>query len=156
MAGAAGGRSKTDRCHPVPAIRYFINIDMQEKIPIFHGPRLEADKFPNAVRVGNLIFTSGHVAMDENGVVIQPENCAAQAEIIFGRLQDLLLEAGSGMEHVVKITAHIADASDYTIYNELRHRWFPAHHPASTTVVSGLVKPGLMVEIEVIAIRPDE
>ncbi len=129
---------------------------MQERIPIFHGPRLATDKFPNAVRIGNLIFSSGHVALDENGSVIEPGDCAAQAEIIFGRLRDLLIEAGSGIEHVVKITAHIADASDYTAYNEIRHRWFPTNPPASTTVVSGLVKPGLMVEIEVIATVPDE
>lgn len=129
---------------------------MPTKTPFFRSPRSSTDKFPNAVRVGNLIITSGHVAMDENGVVLHAGDCARQAEIIFERLRELLHQAGSDLQHVAKITAYLADAADYPTYNEIRHRWFADDPPASTTVVSGLVKPSLVVEIEAIAVVPDE
>lgn len=126
---------------------------MSEKNPFFHGQRSATDKFPNAVRVDNLIYTSGHVAMDENGRAISPDDCVAQADIIFGKLTELLATADTDMEHVVKITAFLTDKDDYPQYNEVRHRWFPIDPPASTTVVvKELVKPGLVVEIEAVAV----
>ncbi|MDP6110873.1 MAG: RidA family protein [Planctomycetota bacterium] len=124
---------------------------MPEKTPFFHGPRPSSDKFPNAVRVGELVFTSGNVAFDENGDVFAPGDCAAQAELVFSRLSQLLEKAGSSMKHVIKINAHISDPADYAAYNEIRHRWFSEEPPASATVVSQFVKEGLAIEIEAIA-----
>ncbi|MDP6502103.1 MAG: RidA family protein, partial [Planctomycetota bacterium] len=109
------------------------------------------DKFPNAVRVGDLVFTSGNVAFDESGDVFAPGDCAAQAELVFSRLSQLLEKAGSSMKHVIKINAHISDPADYAAYNEIRHRWFSEEPPASATVVSQFVKEGLAIEIEAIA-----
>jgi len=124
---------------------------MTEKTSFFNGPRPSNDKFPNAVRVGDLVFTSGNVAFDENGEVFAPGDCAAQAELVFSRLSELLEIAGSSMKHVIKINAHITDPADYAAYNEIRHRWFPEDPPASATVVSHLMKEGLAIEIEAIA-----
>ncbi|MDP7253386.1 MAG: RidA family protein [Planctomycetota bacterium] len=124
---------------------------MPEKTPFFHGPRPSSDKFPNAVRVGELVFTSGNVAFDENGDVFAPGDLAAQAELVFSRLSQLLEKAGSSMKHVIKINAHISDPADYAAYNEIRHRWFSEEPPASATVVSQFVKEGLAIEIEAIA-----
>ncbi|MDA0839338.1 MAG: RidA family protein [Planctomycetota bacterium] len=124
---------------------------MTEKTSFFHGPRPSTDKFPNAVRVGDLVFTSGIVAFDEDGKVVAPGDCAVQAELVFSRLSELLDKAGSSIKHVIKINAHITDPADYAAYNEIRHRWFIEDPPASATVVSRLVKEGLAIEIEAIA-----
>lgn len=118
----------------------------------FHGPRPPTDKFPNAVRHGDLVFTSGHVAMDGDGNVIAPGDVVAQANAVYSRLSELLELAGSSMANVLKITAFLTDASDYPSYNEVRHQWFPENPPASSSViVAELVRPELVVEIEVIA-----
>ena len=45
----------------------------------FHDPRLSTGKFPNAVRHGELVFTSGHVGMGEDGNVIAPGDVVVQA-----------------------------------------------------------------------------
>ena len=120
--------------------------------PFFHGSRPANDHFPNAVRVGDLIYTSGHVAMDEAGNVAAPGDCAAQADLIYQRLSELLEQAGSDMQNVVKITAFLTRADDYPEYNAARHRWFPENPPASSSViVAELVRPGLVLEIEAVA-----
>jgi enamine deaminase RidA (YjgF/YER057c/UK114 family) len=124
---------------------------MTEKTSFFHGPRPSADKFPNAVRVGDLVFTSGNVAFDENGEVFAPGDCAAQADLVFSRLSELLDKAGSSIKHVIKINAYITDPADYSAYNEIRHRWFAEDPPASATVVCQLMNEELAVEVEAIA-----
>lgn len=123
-----------------------------KKQPFFHGPRPATDRFPNAVRTGDLIYTSGHVAIDESGNVTAPGDCVAQADVIFQRLSELLDLAGSNMQSVVKITAFLTNADDYPGYNAARHRWFQDDPPASSSViVAALVRPGLVLEIEAVA-----
>ena len=118
----------------------------------FQGPRPQNDKFPNAVRKGDLIFTSGIVAIDDDFSVIAPGDVVAQADRVFGRLGDLLDHAGSSMNDVLKISAYLISDADYARYNEARHRWFSDNLPASSTVVvASLVKTGLVVEVEAIA-----
>jgi len=125
---------------------------MSDKHSYFKGPRPETDKFPNAVRKGDLVFTSGFVAIDDNFAVIAPGDVVAQSDLVFRRLAELLEHAGSSMEDVLKISAYLVADADYPLYNEARHRWFPNDPPASSTVVvASLVKAGLVVEIEAIA-----
>jgi enamine deaminase RidA (YjgF/YER057c/UK114 family) len=122
------------------------------KDAFFSGPRPSTDKFPNAVRHGDLVFTSGHVAMDEDGNVMAPGDVVAQANIVHSRISELLELAGSSVTDVLKITAFLTDAADYPRYNEVRHEWFPEDPPASSSViVAGLVRPGLVIEVEVVA-----
>jgi enamine deaminase RidA (YjgF/YER057c/UK114 family) len=68
-----------------------------------HGPRPPNDKFLSAVRTGNLVFTSGHVAVGEDGEVVA----------IYERLSQLLELAGSDRMHVLKITAFLTNVDDY-------------------------------------------
>ena len=118
----------------------------------FKGPRPRNDKFPNAVRKGDLIFTSGIVAIDDDFGVIAPGDVVAQADRVFSRLAELLNHAGSSMNDALKISAYLVSNADYARYNEARHRWFPDNLPASSTVVvASLVKTGLVVEVEAIA-----
>jgi enamine deaminase RidA (YjgF/YER057c/UK114 family) len=125
---------------------------MPDKHSFFKGPRPDTDKFPNAVRKGDLVFTSGFVAIDDDFAVIAPGDVVAQSDLVFSRLAALLEHAGSSMEDVLKISAYLVADADYPLYNEARHRWFPNDPPASSTVVvASLVKPGLVVEIEAIA-----
>jgi len=125
---------------------------MPDKQSFFKGPRPDTDKFPNAVRRGDLVFTSGFVAIDDDFGVMAPGDIVAQADMVFSRLARVLELAGSSMTDVLKISAYLVADADYPHYNEARHRWFPNDPPASSTVVvASLVKPGLVVEIEAIA-----
>ena len=106
-----------------------------------------------SVTAGRLVFISGIVAMDENGDVIAPGDMEAQTRHIFGRIAELLAEAGADFRHLVKITTFVTDMSQYADFSKVRGEVFRDGYPASATVgVSALVFDGLVVEVEAIAV----
>ena len=113
--------------------------------------------FSPAVRSGRLLFVSGQAAIDEQGQVVGPGDCAAQSEYVMERLRTVLEAAGAGFDDVVKTTTFLTDPADYSAYNSVRAKCFPKDPPASSTViVAALVVPGLVVEVEAVAELPGD
>lgn len=99
-----------------------------------------------------LVFISGLTSSGQ-----APYDMAAQAEIIFARMNVLLAEAGGNLAHLVKITTFLTDMRQYAAYNAVRNRIFDgvANPPASATVgTPQLVSPEAMIEIEGVALIP--
>jgi 2-iminobutanoate/2-iminopropanoate deaminase len=106
-------------------------------------------------RVGNLIVTAGQVSVDENNEVVAPGDFDAQIDNVFRRLEEILKAAGAGLQDVIKTNIYVTDVSNLPKVIEARKRHLSAPYPASTLVgVKDLVFPGLMVEIEVMAVAP--
>ena len=106
-----------------------------------------------SVPAGRLVFISGIVAMDENGDVIAPGDMEGQTRRVFDRIGELLGEAGADFQDVVKITTYVTDMTKYADFSKVRGEVFQDGYPASATVgVSALVKDGLLVEVEAIAV----
>ena len=79
----------------------------------------------------------------------------SQATIALGRIKALLEAAGATMDDVAKLTIYVTDISKRPEISEARQRFFTGDFPTSTLVeVSALADPGLLVEIEAIAIHP--
>ena len=105
------------------------------------------------VQVGDTIWVSGQVAFDPAGNIIGAGDMRAQADKTFANIAEVLAVAGATMNDVVKITAWLTDMRNYAEYNAARTAAFPDRLPASAAVHSPqLVRPGLLVEIEAIAI----
>jgi len=112
------------------------------------------DKIPmaQAVKMGNLLFISGQIALDPGGKVVGENDMAAQSRKVYDNIEAILDQAGGTFENIVKVTAYLTDMSRYPQYNEVRAKVFQKYRPASTTVeVSGLAFPGLLVEVEAVA-----
>jgi 2-iminobutanoate/2-iminopropanoate deaminase len=60
------------------------------------------------IRVGNLVFVSGQAAVDEHGDTVGGADFDAQARQAFANLATVLRNAGSGLEHVVKVHEYSA------------------------------------------------
>jgi enamine deaminase RidA (YjgF/YER057c/UK114 family) len=112
--------------------------------------------FSPAIRVGNLLFISGQVALDEGRNVIGAGNCGAQTEHIFRSLEAILQAAGAGLGDIVKTTNFLVDPADYAAFNQTRMRVLTADPPpaSSSVFVKALVHPELLIEIEAIALIP--
>lgn len=107
-----------------------------------------------AIAVGEWIFVSGQAAIDDQGQVIGVDDFETQAVAAFERLAEVLAAADSGLEDVVKVTLFVTDISHFPTVVELRKRFFTKPYPADSIVeVSQLAIPGLMFEIEAIAMR---
>ncbi len=109
--------------------------------------------FADAVRAGTLLCISGIVSVDKQGNVVGEGDAAEQTRVILENMQALLAMNGATFEDVVKVVVYLTNMDDRPRINPVRQRFFGASRPASTLVeVSKLVKPGLLVEIEALAV----
>jgi 2-iminobutanoate/2-iminopropanoate deaminase len=116
-------------------------------VPI--GPWTPAVK----VMAGQMLFIAGCVSVDAEGNVIAPGDVAAQTHQVMKNFEAVVAAAGMTMAHVVKITNFLIDVRDYPEVARVRKQYLKEPYPASSMVqVSGLLYPGLLVEIEGIAV----
>ena len=116
-------------------------------------PWTEKFRISQAVQVGDTIYVSGQGPLDLEGHLVGEGDMAAQSRQVFANIRAVLAEGGATMDDVVKITSFITDTSRYAEYSAARAEAFPNHIPASSTVtVADLVLPGMLVEVEAIAV----
>jgi len=107
------------------------------------------------VDLGNkeMIFVTGQIAQDKNGNVVS-DDIEEQTEYVFNCIDNILKEANSSLDDVVKTQIFLTDINDFSKVSPIRNKYFKNSKPVSTLVeVSSLVKKGCKIEIEVIAIR---
>ena len=104
-------------------------------------------------RVGNLVFVSGQVSLDDDRNLVGQGDIGAQTKQVFTKMEALLKTAGATMSDVAKITAYLVNADDYPGYTAVRGQSFRDGSTASATViVKQLVDPEFLVEVEAIAV----
>lgn len=107
-----------------------------------------------AAVVGNIIFVSGQVAVDEQGKIVGEGSFLKQAHQVLRNVQQVLGAAGASMDEVAKVTIFLTNTNDFVHIPGLRSQYFQAPYPADTTViVESLARPGLLIEVEVIAVK---
>src|SRR5690242_15816934 len=107
--------------------------------------------YSQAVRVGNLVFTAGQPGIDPKTGQVAGPTFEAQARQAFANLRDVLEDAGTSLQRVVKVTCFVADATAFSTLNDLFTELFPDSPPARSTPVITLPK-GLLFSIEAIAV----
>ncbi|MGB0097229.1 MAG: RidA family protein [Solirubrobacteraceae bacterium] len=107
------------------------------------------------IRVGDLVFISGQAPIDEHGDTVGGEDFDAQARRAFANLATVLRSAGSGLEHVVKVTIFVTNMAVIDQVIALRREFFTPPYPADTIAqIASLAKPEWQIEIEAIAVVP--
>jgi enamine deaminase RidA (YjgF/YER057c/UK114 family) len=99
----------------------------------------------------------GQVGTDFEGHLVGLGDPQAQTEQAMKNVKQLLEEAGSDLSHIVKTTTYITDPRfREPVYREVG-KWLKGVYPISTgLVVAGLAQPEWLMEIDVIAVIPDE
>jgi len=109
------------------------------------------------VKAGNMLFLRGQVGTDFDGKLIGPGNPEAQTEQAMKNVKQLLEEAGSCLEHICKITIYLTDREIREPVYRTIGKWLKGVFPVSTgVVVAGLAKPEWLLEVDVIAVIPEE
>ena len=104
------------------------------------------------VRIGDLVFVSGQIPTDENGVM--PEGIQAQAERSILNVKAVLEAGGSDLQHVVKTTVFLKDINDFSAVNEVYARYFDGEvQPARSCVEVARLPKDMPLEIEAIGIK---
>ena len=124
------------------------------------------DTYPNqvldndlcqAVVAGNTVYLRGQVGTDFDGKLVGLGDARAQAEQAMKNVKHLLEQAGSDISHIVKTTTYIIDPRyREPVYQEIG-KWLKGVFPISTgLVISGLAQPEWLMEIDVIAVIPED
>jgi 2-iminobutanoate/2-iminopropanoate deaminase len=117
------------------------------------GPPLS--HYCDAVALGDLLFVSGILPLDDQLNLVGGDDPKAQAEQVFARLKQVLAVEGAQYADILKVTLFLTDVNDRAEINSVRKLYFGDSRPASTLVeVSGLITPGARLEVEAIARLP--
>ena len=107
-----------------------------------------------AVRVGDLVFVAGQVALGPDGKVLEGD-ITAQTEVVIARISGLLEAAGTSLGNAVENICFLADVRrDFAAFNAVYGKYFDSNGPARTTVQAVLPRDGLLVEIRTVAAMP--
>jgi len=108
--------------------------------------------YSQAVKAGNVIYTSGQVSLDPKSGELVTGDFAAQARRVFENLKAVLRAGGADFRNVAKATVFLTDLANFQTLNSIYAEYFGDHKPARTTVqVAGLPR-GAAVEIDLIAV----
>jgi 2-iminobutanoate/2-iminopropanoate deaminase len=139
--------ARRDQKEDVETVREIV---ATESAPQAIGP------YSQAVKVGDLVFTSGQIPIDPRTGVFVEGGIAEQTEQVLRNLGEVLRAAGTSLEAVVKTTVYLADMNDFAAMNEVYARYFSNEPPARSTVQAARLPRDARVEIDVIAIRRDK
>ena len=113
--------------------------------------------YSQAVRVGDMLFTSGQIPTDPKTGAFVAGGIAEQTTQVLENLKAILSHAGLDLVHVVKTTVFLKDMKDFAAMNEVYAKYLApagAVPPARSTVQVAALPKDAMVEIEVIAKEP--
>jgi reactive intermediate/imine deaminase len=101
----------------------------------------------------SVVFLAGQVPLSPDGKLVGEGDFVAQCRQVFENLQAVLHDAGATFDNVVKVTVYLPDIANLQAYREVKSEFVTGRQPASTAIeVKGLAFPGLMVEVEAIAV----
>ena len=117
-----------------------------DKAPAAVGP------YSQAVRVGHFVFTAGQVGIDAAAGKIVAEDVVGQTHQVMRNLREVLRQAGTDLDKVVKTTVFLQDMDHFKAMNEVYGGYFGDQPPARSTVEVAQLPLGALVEIEAIAL----
>lgn len=123
----------------------------KEKIHTHQAPDA-IGPYVQAVRVGNLVYTSGQAGLNLETGKLAEGGIKAQAEQTMQNLAAVLEAAGSDFDHVVKTNIFLRYMKDFAAVNEVYASYFDGQFPARSTVAVSALPLAALVEIEMVAL----
>ena len=116
-----------------------------DKAPAAIGP------YSQAIQVGDLLFASGQIPINPANGEIEGGDITEQAELVMKNIGEILKEAGTTYENVVKTTCFLADMGDFGAFNSVYEKYFTGKPARSCVAVKQLPK-NVLCEVEIIAV----
>lgn len=104
------------------------------------------------------VYISGQVALDKEGNIVCENDLYAQTVQVCENIKYALAAVGATYAHVIKLNTFMLDITQVQILRDVRRQYVNTETPpASTTVeVSRVFRPGLLIEMDAIAVLADE
>ena len=107
--------------------------------------------YSQAIKVGNLVYTSGQIPIDPATGNFVEGGIKEQTRQSLTNVKAILEEAGLTMANVVKTAVFMADMNDFSDMNAVYAEFFAEPYPARSAVAVKTLPKGALVEIEVVA-----
>ena len=121
-----------------------IKIVATEKAPKALGP------YSQGYVHNGVLYTAGQIAINPEVNDVEATTIEAQTEQVCKNLGEVLKEAGTSFDNVLKTTCFLADMSDFAAFNEVYGKYFTSKPARSCVAVKTLPK-GVLCEVELIA-----
>jgi len=116
---------------------------------------LEAPKpigpYSHAVRLGDLVFSSGMIGIDPKNGELVKGGVRAETHQVMENLAAVLRTGGASFAEVLRVTIYLTNLGDYPEVNEVYGSYFTSEPPARSTVQVAALPRGAAVEIDAIA-----
>jgi len=109
--------------------------------------------YSQAVKTGNMLFTSGQIAIDPENGELNLFDIPTETAQVMNNMKAVLNEAGMNFSNVVKTSIFLSSMSDFAAVNEVYASYFEADYPARETVEVSKLPKGVNVEISMIAVE---
>ena len=116
-----------------------------DKAPAAIGP------YSQAVKVGDLLFTSGMIPIDPATNTLVEGGIEVQARRALENVKALLEASGTSMDKVVKTVVFIKNMDDFAKVNEIYSEYFTENFPARSCVEVARLPKDVLIEMEAIA-----
>ncbi len=107
--------------------------------------------YSQAVRMGNMVFLSGQIAIDPKTQQFIDGDIKTQTSLVLDNLKAVLEASGSSPDSVVKTTIYLTDINDFAEVNEVYALYFSSGKPARSTVCVAALPKNAKIEIDAIA-----
>lgn len=106
--------------------------------------------YSQAVTVGDLVFTSGQIAINPETGNIEATTIEEQTHRVCKNLSAVLEAAGSSLEKAVKTVCFLKDMNDFAAFNAVYGEYF-TDKPARSCVAVKQLPKDVLVEVDVVA-----
>lgn len=125
-------------------------IVVTDKAPKAIGP------YSAGVTTGHLVFTAGQLGMNpETGELVEG-GIQAETRQALDNLKAVLEAAGSNLSLVIKSTVFLNNINEFGLMNEVYGTFFTENFPARSAFQVAALPKGAAVEIEAVALMPNE
>lgn len=111
-------------------------------------------RYWRGVVVGDLVLLSGIGGIDPETDTVLP-TLEEQTEMVYQRIVKSLKLAGTSPEYVMRRTTYLVDPQkNIGIANEIERKYLKHPKASSTVGVTGLARPGMLIEVDIMALKP--
>jgi 2-iminobutanoate/2-iminopropanoate deaminase len=109
--------------------------------------------YSQATTNDEIIFTAGQIAIDPKTGILISGDIEEQTHRIVQNIEQILKEAGVGLDAVMKTTVFMTNLSDFASMNKVYGQYFKDSMPARSTLEVTALPLGAQIEIECIALN---
>ena len=106
--------------------------------------------YSQAVRAGNIVWTSGQVPFDPKTSELVGGSIEDQTRRVFENLKAVCTAAGGEFRHVVRVGIYLTDLANFAAVNAVMAEYFAAPYPARSTIGVASLPRGAQVEIDLV------